>query len=337
MKAAIYQGIHNIEIKDLPMPECDDDGIVIKNIYASICGSDVTAYNHGGQDNMIYEGYEFGHEMVGRVVRVGKNVQGIKEGDRVFPVPAYAKGTSHRAATVGGFSEYVELPKCTLNKSVYLVSDKIEDKLASIIEPFTVGCNAAQKLNPEKGKKAIVFGAGAIGLTAAMTLKYLGCDVVVVDIIEKRLEIARSLGMKICNTSTQDYLDTCCELLGQGMNLAGKAIDADYYVDAAGNQAIMDMFFKGAKFFSKISVVAVYHQPVELNFLPLTYQGLQIIGPAGGLDGSDVRLVMEILESHQFPVENIITHEYKHENIIEAFDKASKSDEALKVVIKYDE
>lgn len=55
MKAAIYQGIKNIEKKELPTPHCDDNGVVIKNIYSSICGSDVMAYNYGGRDNMIFE------------------------------------------------------------------------------------------------------------------------------------------------------------------------------------------------------------------------------------------------------------------------------------------
>lgn len=336
MKGAIYQGKKNIEVKELPNPTCDDNGVVIKNIYASICGSDVFAYNYSGRENMIFEGLEFGHEMVGEVVQVGKNVEGVKIGDRLFPVPAYAKNDMMRAATVGGFSEYVELPAFKLNQSAYIVSDKIENKVASLIEPFTVGCNAVQRIgNIEAGKGAIVFGAGPIGLASAITFKYLGCKVVVVDLMQNRLDIAKELGMEVCNLSTDNYLEKCGEILGTIPGLmGGSSIDADYYVDAAGNQAVIDSYISGAKPFSTLSIVAVHHKPVTLNMVPITYNGLKIIGPCGGF-GEDVKLVLEIMESHQFPIEKMITHVYPYDQLIEAFEMASNSKEALKVVIEY--
>lgn len=336
MKAAIYKGIKRVDLVEIPTPDCDDNGIVIKNICASICGSDVTAYNYGGAPVMIYEGFEFGHEMVGRVVKVGKNVEGIKEGDRVFPVPQFAKNDYTRAATIGGFSEYVELPECKLNQSVYLVSDKIEDELASIIEPFTVGANAVVKLNVESGKKAIVFGAGAIGLTAAVTFKYLGCEVVVVDMLEERLEIARSLGLHTCNLTTENYMEKCTQILGGTYGFTGPAIDCDYYVDAAGQQSVMDSIIAGAKGFAKIALVGIPHQPTQVNMIPLIYTGMQIIGPAGA-DDTVIRLVLEILESHKFPMENIITHTFKQEEIVQAIEQAGVAKEAMKVVIKYED
>ena len=334
MKGAIYQGIKNIEIKELPMPDCDDDGIVVKNLYAAICGSDVTAYNYGGRDNMIFEGFEFGHEMISEVVKVGKNVKGVKVGDRVFPT-SFAKADIMRAATIGGFSEYIEIPRCVVGQSVYLVSDKIEDNIACLIEPFTIGARAVLHIgNIEKGKNAIVFGAGAIGLTAAMTLKYLGANVCVVDLSESRLKIAESLGMYTCNLSNETYLDKCGKLFGTIQGFMGNSLDVDYYVDAAGNQAVIDSFFMGAKPCSTIAVVAVHHKPVTLNMIPITYNGLRIVGTAG-LPVDAENLVLEILESHKFAVENLITHEFTHDRIIEAFETASKPEEALKVVIKY--
>ena len=335
MKAAIYQGIKNIEIKDLPMPDCDDDGIVVKNLYAAICGSDVTAWNYGGRDNMIFEGFEFGHEMVSEVVKVGKNVQGVKVGDRVFPT-FLAKGDITRAATIGGFSEYIEIPKCVVGQSVYIVSDKIEDNVACLIEPFTIGARAVLHIgNIEKGKNAVVFGAGAIGLTAAMTLKYLGANVCVVDLSEARLNIAKDLGMDVCNLSNENYLEKVGQLYGTipGM-MGGSSLNVDYYVDAAGNQAVIDSFFAGAKTCATLAVVAVHHKPVTLNMIPITYNGLRIVGTAG-LPVDAENLVLEILESHQFPVEKLITHVYSHDQIIDAFETASNPKEALKVVIKY--
>lgn len=125
----------------------------MKNIYASICGTDVAVYQHGpGTGHRISVGGEFGHEMVSKVVEVGKNVQDIKVGDRVYPYPRLAKGDTKRAGTVGGFSEYVLIPDAKWNRQIYAVSDKISDKEASLIEPFTVGCRAARRSQPEREK-----------------------------------------------------------------------------------------------------------------------------------------------------------------------------------------
>ncbi len=336
MKAAIYNGVKKVDFEERPMPTCDDDGIVVKNICASICGSDVTAYNYGGDSVLIWPGFEFGHEMVSRVVKVGKNVQGIKEGDRVFPLPQFAKNDYTRASTVGGFSEFIEIPKCVLNQSVYLVPDEIEDELASIIEPFGVGANAAIRLNTEPGKKAIVFGAGAIGLTAAITLKYKGCDVVVVDMLENRLKVAESLGMMTCNLATEDYFEKCSSLLGSGYGLYGPTLNCDYYIDCAGKQSVLDSFTKYGQMYSKLALVGIPREVYQFNAIPLIYTGMEIIGPAGA-DGEVIRTVMEILASHKYPVQNMITHTFKQEQLIEALEQASIPTEAIKVEIKYEE
>ena len=93
MKAAIYQGKENIEIKELPDPVCTDDGVILENIYASICGTDVAVYNHGtGLGHKIEIGGEFGHEVVCRIKEKGANVKGLEIGDRVYPYPRLVTG-----------------------------------------------------------------------------------------------------------------------------------------------------------------------------------------------------------------------------------------------------
>lgn len=165
MRAAIYNGKENILLTELDTPEAGENDIVVRNLYASICGTDVAVYSHGpNTGHRITVGGEFGHEMVSEVVQVGKNVRDIHVGDRVYPYPRLAKGDPKRAGTVGGFSEYVLIPNAELGKQVYKVPDKISSKEASLIEPFTVGCRAARRSLPQKGEKAIVFGAERSGL-----------------------------------------------------------------------------------------------------------------------------------------------------------------------------
>ena len=144
MKSAIYLGKENIEIQNRPMPELGNYDVLIKNIYSSICGTDVAVYKHGeNTGHRITVGGEFGHETISKVVAIGD---------------------TKRAGTIGGFSEYIKIPNAKKNYSLYNVDDSISDKVACLIEPFTVGCRAARRAQPKQGEKFVVFGCGTIGL-----------------------------------------------------------------------------------------------------------------------------------------------------------------------------
>ena len=137
MKAALYQGVYNIEIADLPDYECGDDAIILKNIYSSICGTDVAVYHHGlGMGHRITLGGEFGHETICRVSAVGRNVKDVKVGDRVYTYPILVTGDRKRAGTIGGFSEYIYCPCPEWEKSIYHVDDAITDKMAALMKQY---------------------------------------------------------------------------------------------------------------------------------------------------------------------------------------------------------
>lgn len=335
MKEAIYQGIKNIEMKEVDIPKCGPDDILIKNIYGAICGSDINAYYHGGDANRIFKGFEFGHEMVSEVVEVGENVEGIEVGQYVYPYPLLARGDSSRAATVGGFSEYILVPHCKVNQSVYLVNERIPLKVASLIEPFTVGTRAARRSRPQKGENAIVFGAGAIGLSAAIALKYFGCEkVMIVDLSDFRLDKCKELGFEVCNSSKEDLKTKAMNYFGEARGLMGQTANVDIYIDAVGHESIIRTFEGIAKLFARFVIVGVQHKPVEINFIPLTYAQYEFIG-SGGYMSEDVIDVMNIMASGQYDLEKVITHEYPLEELEEAIIMASKTNESLKVVIKH--
>ena len=63
MKGAIYHGIENVSVEEIEMPECGDYDVILKNVKGSICGTDVGAYYHGGDDAGIYPENQFGHEI----------------------------------------------------------------------------------------------------------------------------------------------------------------------------------------------------------------------------------------------------------------------------------
>lgn len=335
MKGFIYNGPRNIELKELELPVCKDNDIIVRNLYAGICGSDITAWQQGGESMRIYPGSEFGHEMVSVVTEVGKNVEGIREGDRVYPYPLFCKGDTSRSSTVGGFSEYVHIPDCRLGHSVYKVDDCISDRVAAMLEPFTVGGRAAVLSDPRQGQNAIVFGAGVIGMAAAITLKHLGCDrVMLVNRSTYRLEIAKELGFDTCSPILQELKETAMEALGTGYGIMGPTINADIYIDATGSDDALAAFCRYGKLNAVFTMVGLHHRPLSIDPLPFTYSSWRIQG-SGGYTPESVQTALEIMRSGAFDLEKLVTQEYPHKQLKEAIEKASVSSESLKVLIGY--
>lgn len=337
MKVAIYNGQKDVELKEMKTPHARDNDIVIKNIYSSICGTDVAVYCHGpNTGHRVTVGGEFGHETISRVVEVGKNVKDINVGDIVYPYPLLAKGDTSRAGTLGGFSEYILVPNPKLNKSVYKLKEGISIKEACLIEPFTVGTRAARRSFPKEGENAIVWGAGTIGIAVAIALEYFGCNkVMICDLSEKRLEIAKKLGFEICNANKEDLKIKAMEIFGEAHSRYGKTCNVDIYIDAAGAPTVLETYQKMGKIESRMVVVAVLAGKRPVDILDMTYSQHALIG-SGGYFPEDVKDVMEIMASHKWNIESIITHEFKHEQIAEALEMAGNIDESLNVVIKYE-
>ena len=236
MKVGIYLGKEHIEIRELPLPEVGKDDVLIQNLYSSVCGTDVAVFSHGpNTGHKVTVGGEFGHETISRVVKVGKNVTDFTVGERLYPYPRYAKDDTKRAGTIGGFSEYILIPNARRNYSLYTVDERISDKLASLIEPFTVGCRAARRgMIPwgegkyVSGQNAVVFGSGTVGIAAAVAFKYFGMKkVMVCDFSDFRLNLAKKLGFEICNPATEDFNKRSKEYFGIAMSLNGATADID--------------------------------------------------------------------------------------------------------------
>lgn len=288
---------------------------MVRNLYASICGTYVAVYLHGpNTGHRVTIGGEFGHEMVSEVVQLGKNVKNIKVGDRVYPYPRLAKGDPKRAGTVGGFSEYVLIPNAELGKQVYTVPDAISSKAACLIEPFTVGCRAARRFFPHSGENAIVFGAGTIGIAAAIVLRYFGCKrVMVCDHSDFRLEKAKNLGFAACNNSKEDLRQAAVR---------------------AGADGLIELYQSMGKVDSRMVMVAVKAGLRPIDVLAMTYGQHALIG-SGGYFPEDVQDIMNIMESQKWDIESIITHKYSWEQLPQAIEMASRVDESLNTVIRY--
>lgn len=336
MKAAFYMGKQHIEVRELSVPTLGKNDVLIQNIYSSICGTDVAVYKYGEKTgHRITIGEEFGHETISRIVATGKNVSDFTIGERVYPYPLYAKGDSKRAGTIGGFSEYILIPNAKRNHSLYAVNDKISDKTACLIEPFTVGCRAARRGQPKSGEKAVVFGCGTIGIAVAIALQYFGIDkVMVCDISDFRLSIAKNLGFLTCNVSKKKFLDTAKKQFGEAFSLNGSVPDIDLFIDAAGTEYVLQSFMEIGKFESRFVTVAVNKNIRDIDLLHMTYSSKSIIG-SGGYMPEDVGDVLKIMESGKWNIEAIITHEFPLSEIEMAIQTAADVTKSFNVVINF--
>ena len=336
MKSAIYLGKENVEIREVPLPQLGGHDVLIKNIYSSICGTDVAVYQHGaGTGHRITVGEEFGHETVSRIVAVGDNVTEFSIGERVYPYPRFATGDTKRAGTIGGFSEYIKIPDAKRNYSLYGVDDSITDKTACLIEPFTVGCRAARRGQPKEHEKFVVFGCGTIGLASAIALKYFGVSkVMICDISDFRLKIAADLGFEVCNTAACDFVKQAAGYFGTTQSINGTVPDIDGFLDASGAEGILDLFMEQGKIESRFVSVAVNKSIRKLDLLHLTYSQKSIIG-SGGYMPEDVIDVMNIMKSGKWNIERMITHEFSLSEIDKAIQTAGNTDIALNVTIKF--
>lgn len=345
MKAGIYLGKEQVEIRELPMPEVGDNDVLVQNIYSSVCGTDVAVFTYGpNTGHKVTIGGEFGHETVSRVVKVGKNVTDFAVGERVYPYPRYAKGDTKRAGTIGGFSEYILIPNARRNHSLYAVDERISDKLASLIEPFTVGCRAARrgmipcgKEQYVTGQNAVVFGCGTIGVAAAVAFRHFGMEkVMICDHSDFRLKLAEKLGFMICNTITEDFETKAMEYFGTAPSLNGSVATIDCWLDAAGAESILDDYLRFGKIESRFVSVAVNNKPRTIDLLHMTYAQQSIIG-SGGYMPEDVWDVQKIMASSQWKLEHMITHEFQLDELEQAIRMASDVEHVGNVVIKMKE
>ncbi len=348
MRAAIFNDKKSISVEDRDMPVCGSEDVVVRNMRASICGSDVTAYLHGGDKMGMRNKTEFGHEMAGIVHAVGADVRDIPVGMRVFVEPILAMGIPQEAMMAGGFSQYTRVRKAELNRNIYELPDSLSFDEAALIEPFAVATHGKNRAKAQPHEKVLVIGAGPIGQFALASLIAQGNKTVaVLDIVESRLKAAENLGCAAYNSSdpleTENFLGEYFGILpgkntritptDKGYAVARNDIfDIDVVIDCAGIPSYLDMFMRHAKPMSRFTCIAVYKQPVTMSFHEIMSTQCAIMG-SKGYEQKDILEVIDNLLGKTTPVTNTITHTFPLEEISRAFEKAAAGGDALKVVI----
>lgn len=254
MKTAVMTDIKKVRIEEREKPVPKEGEVLVKVEYVGICGSDLHYYESGRIGNFIVEPpFVLGHEAGGTVVEVGSGVTHLKAGDRVALEPGKTCGHCEHCkagkynlcedviffATPpvdGVFQEYVahEAGLC------FKLPDNVSTLEGALVEPLSVGLHAAMQGGAHIGQTAVVTGAGCIGLVSLLALKAMGVSrVIVVDVIEKRLQKAKELGADyVINGKEQDTVAEIKRLTeGRGCDLsietAGTQITASQLIQAS--------------------------------------------------------------------------------------------------------
>ena len=237
MKAIVISNPNEIEIREVPMPEVKEGEALLKVKYVGICGADVASYT-GNQPFTTYPRIP-GHEFSAEIVEIPENDKGLKVGDIVTCNPYFNCGecyscqrgyvnccTDNQTMGVqrdGAFCEYIAMPVERIFDGKGLSAKEL-----ALIEPFSISQHAVSRATIKKSDTVLVLGAGPIGLFALIAAKQLCKKIVVADILDNRLELAKEYGADaVVNTKTQSLEEFTKEFTnGNGFDVCIEACGA---------------------------------------------------------------------------------------------------------------
>jgi len=269
MNTVVVTAPGTTEVQEVDRPSAGPKDVLVRVRACGICGSDVF-YIHIGGIPPRQGATPLGHEIAGEVVEVGDDVVGISVGDHVVVNPMAAPtGIIGNGGSTGGLADFLLIQDATVGFSLAIVPDEIPFEVAALNEPMAVARHAVNRAAPVAGERAVVFGAGPIGLGALIDLKLRGLEsVVVIDVLPARLAKALSIGADaVIDSSTEDVAARLIELHG-GVPLRAGDIrpNTDLFIDAAGVPAVIQTVLKIAKKGARLSIPAVHKKPVEVDF-----------------------------------------------------------------------
>lgn len=248
MKAQVVEAPYKMVYKDVPVPEINDDEVLIKIKVCGICGSDWSIYTGKYVPDKLP--FITGHEFWGEIEEIGKNARGLKKGDRVAVDICLTCGTCYFCRrgdgllcetftqlgihTDGGFAEYVKAPW----KNCYKLPDDMDDYTAAFVEPLTATLHASKRMDATIASSCVVIGCG-LGILHAALARLRGCaPIIVIGDSDARLKKAIEMGADyvINYKKTPDTVAEVKKLLG--------GVGADYVIEAVGTPGTYEQAFE---------------------------------------------------------------------------------------------
>ncbi|MDO4518712.1 MAG: galactitol-1-phosphate 5-dehydrogenase [Eubacteriales bacterium] len=275
MKAAVVVANEDVRYMDVEEPQVKPGHVKIKVKASGICGSDIPRVLHNG---VHFYPIVLGHEFSGDVVEIGEGVTKVKVGDTVSGAPLVPcmkcedcqKGNyslcKHYSfigsRQQGSNADYVVIPE---NNAVPY-DPSIPYDVAAMFEPSTVAIHGLLQNEYEGGKYVAILGGGTIGIFTMQWAKIFGSKkVVVFDISDERLELAKRLGAdEVVNTLKEGFMDEAMAITG------GKGYE--YVYETAGQVPTMHMAFKLAANKAHVCFIGTPH--VDMTFTPALWENM---------------------------------------------------------------
>jgi 2-desacetyl-2-hydroxyethyl bacteriochlorophyllide A dehydrogenase len=344
MKSLRTAGVGAVAVLDVERPAPGPHDALVRIRACGICGTDVTFLHMGGIPARAHAGGDLvpvalGHEPAGEIVEVGAEVTGLKAGDRVVINPQAAPtGIIGCGGRYGGMSEYLLIENAVVGESVAVFPDTVPYAVAALNEPMAVARHCVNRSEAKPTDKVVVFGAGPIGLGAAIWLKLRGVGhVVVADVIPERLEKALAVGADaVIDSAREDVTARLTELHGQAANALGQPRPGtDLYIDAAGAPAVFNLVVANARWHAKLVMVAVQKKSDALDLGGMLRSELTLIASQGY--PTEIFEVTPELVEHQDRFARLISHRVPFAEAEHAVELALTPGAADKIVVTFDE
>jgi len=308
-----------IEIFEESMPLPLDDEVLVQIKAAGICGTDLHVFQ--GERADVSFPRVMGHELVGEVISMGRNVKNFSQGDNVTidPVVSCGKCTSCKrgydnlCSTVkcigvqidGGFCDFIAVPA----SKVYRIPAGIPFEIAPLIEPFSIAAEVLSRSEVKEGEKVLVIGSGTIGLCILQAMKLAGAEVFITDFVESRLDIAEKCGAdKVMNIKKGDLGKSLLEFSGD--------FGVDVIIEAVGISKLLEESFCYAAPGGRVVVLGFDDKPARISEASLVRKELKIAGSR--MNCHRFPQVIEWFDKHLVDPIPLVSARYQFEQIQDA-------------------
>jgi (R,R)-butanediol dehydrogenase / meso-butanediol dehydrogenase / diacetyl reductase len=299
------------------------------------CGSDLDYIAAGGIAGPTDRPIPLGHELSGTVIAAGAEVTGVRCGERVIVNPLF--NLIGNGGPEGGFADHLLIRDVVTNPASLLsLPAGLSLDMGALVEPLAVAMHAVNRLGAKAGDKVAVFGAGPIGLGTVAVLRSRGIDdVVVFDLSPFRRDRALALGACAAFDPTEkEPAEALRELHGSVTVFRSQAPQTTHYIEASG-APVLPGIIAMARAGASVCVVSSQKTPVPVDFQSVMTKELTFTGALGY--SSELADVLAMLESGAVDPEPMISHRFRGEQVMAAFDMARSSGQAAKVLVQYDQ
>ena len=325
MKALVKkEAAPGIWLEDVPEPKVGHNDVLIEIGKTAICGTDMHIYNWDAwARKTIPVPMQVGHEYCGRIVEVGSEVRGLKPGDRVSGeghiTCGYCRncraGRRHLCRNTvgvgvnrpGAFAQYLAIPA----DNAFKLSDSISDDVASILDPFGNATHTALAFNMV-GEDVLITGAGPIGIMAVAIARFVGArHVVITDVNDYRLELARKMGATRAINVQRESLDEAMKGLGMQEGF-------DVGLEMSGNAAAFRDLLRTMHHGGSVAILGIPPDDTAIDWNQVIFKGLTLKG-IYGREMFETWYKMASLLQSGLELEPIITHHLPVQEFAQAF------------------